>query len=338
MQADIRQFGTTSAGESVQTVTLRAGALTARLMSLGAGLQDLRLAGTPWPLILGSDSLAAYETALPWCGAVVGPVANRLAQARAEIAGTIWQGQPNDGAHLLHSGADGISQRVWRIEAATASATTFRIDLPHGGCALPGNRVIRARYRIEPPATLAITLEATSDTETLMNLAHHPYWSLDGSADTRAHRLCVAAGRYLPVDAETLPLAPASVTGTDFDLRTARRLDDLPPLDHNYCPDGAGMRPVARLTGASGVTLTLETDAPGLQVYDGRSLGTVPAIGLTGAPYGPHAGLALEPQMWPDAPHHKDFPAITLAPGAVWRQETRLHLHRCADAPERRAP
>ncbi|SOB92574.1 aldose epimerase family protein [Rhodobacter maris] len=331
MPADIRRFGTTSSGGEVRAVTLRAGELTLRLLTYGATLQDLRLAGTPWPLILGADSLRAYETTLPWCGAVVGPVANRLAGARVVIAGECWQGAPNDGPHLLHSGAAGISQQIWEIEAASASEVTFRRDLAHGACALPGNRVLRARYRILPPATLAISLSATSDAETLMNLAHHPYWTLDGTADTRAHRLEVAARRYLPVDAACLPLAPVPVASTGYDLREARQLSDLPPLDHNYCLEGTGLREVARLTGASGVALALETDAPGLQVYDGRAIASVPVIGLTGVPYGPHAGLALEPQMWPDAPNHEDFPAITLAPGIVWQQETRLHLHR--DAP-----
>ncbi|MBZ4021894.1 hypothetical protein CKO11_05400 [Rhodobacter sp. TJ_12] len=331
MPTDIRRFGTTTTGQTVEAVTLRAGELTARLITFGARLQDLRLAGTPWPLILGSDSLAAYESgALPWGGAVVGPVANRLGGAAVTIAGAPWKALPNEGAHLLHSGAAGISEQNWQIEAASDTEVTFRLDLAHGAAALPGNRVLRARYALVPPATLALTLSAETDAETLMNLAHHPYWTLDGRADIAGHRLSVAATRMLPTDAQNLPLPPVDVTGTGYDLRAPRPLADLPPLDHNYCPGGTGLRPVAQLTGASGVTLALESDAPGLQVYDGRHLNTAPALGLTGAPYGPHAGLALEPQMWPDAPHHPDFPPITLRPGQIWQQDSRMHLHRTA--------
>lgn len=328
MQANIRDFGTTATGGRVQAITLQAGALRARVLTLGATLQDLRLAGTPWPLLLGSDSLAAYERRLPWCGAVVGPVANRLARSSAVIGGKVWQARPNDGRNLLHSGPDGVSQQIWQIETADKGGVTLRLDLPHGACALPGNRVIRARYRLCPPATLEITLHAETDTETLMNLAFHPYWNLDGTASTAGHRLSVAAGRYLPTDAENLPLAPVSVAGSAHDLRLARPLPELPPLDHCYCPEGAGLRPVARLEGAKGVTLDLESDAPGLQVYDGRALHSAPYLGLTGQPYGAHAGLALEPQFWPDAPHHPDFPSISLAPGQGWRQRSRVHLHR----------
>ena len=328
MPAHIRDFGTTATGERVQAITLQAGALRARVLTLGATMQDLRLAGTPWPLVLGSDSLAAYERALPWCGAVVGPVANRLAGASAVIAGQLWQTLPNDGRNLLHSGPAGVSRQVWQIETADEAGVTLRLDLPHGAAALPGNRVLRAHYRLTPPATLEITLDAETDAETLMNLAFHPYWNLDGTATTEGHRLSVAAGRYLPTDAENLPLPPVSVAGSAQDLRLARPLPDLPPLDHCYCPEGAGLRPVARLSGAKGVVLDLESDATGLQVYDGRALNSAPHLGLMGQPYGPHAGLALEPQFWPDAPHHPDFPSISLAPGQGWRQRSLVHLHR----------
>jgi len=328
MQTDIRRFGTTATGQPVEAITLRAGELTARLLTFGATLQDLRLAGTPWPLVLGSDLLAAYEQRLHWCGAVVGPVANRLKGASVRLGDRLWQAEPNDGPNLLHSGAEGISHRVWTIEAASGSAVTLRLDLPHGAAALPGNRVIRATYQLLPPATLEITLSAETDAETLINLAHHPYWNLDGTPSADGHSLSVEADQVLPTDAENLPLAPVAAARLGLDLRRPHPLATLPPVDHNFCLSGSGLRPVARLSGAKGVVLDLETDAPGLQVYDGRALHSAPYPGLTGSPYGAHAGVALEPQFWPDAPHHADFPPITLAPGTLWGQRSRVHLHR----------
>ncbi|WP_444452140.1 aldose epimerase family protein [Rhodobacter capsulatus] len=328
MTSTIRRFGTTSLGQTVEAITLRAGEVTARVLTLGATLQDLRLAGTPWPLVLGSDLLGAYEQRLHWCGAVVGPVANRLFRAQVTLEGQLWQAEPNDGANLLHSGAEGISQQVWTIEDASEAAVTLRLDLPHGAAALPGNRVIRALFALSPPATLEITLSAETDALTLMNLAHHPYWNLDGTATTAGHRLQVMADHVLPTDAENLPLPPVPVVQLDLDLRSPRALPDLPPVDHNFCLSGSGLRPAARLTGAKGVTLDLHTDAPGVQVYDGRALNSGPFPGLMGAPYAAHAGVALEPQLWPDAPRHADFPSILLAPATPWRQRSLVHLTR----------
>lgn len=331
-----RPFGTMPDGRVVQVATLRAGELTARVLTLGATLQDLRLAGTPWPLILGSDMAGAYDGALLWAGAVVGPVANRIGGAQVTLAGRRYALPANDGANSLHSGPQGLSARIWQIEAASDSALCMICTLAPGDCGLPGHRIVRARYRIVPPATLELVLEAETDTPTLMNPAHHVYWNLDGSLTTGAHRLQIDADRYLPCDAQGLPGAPLPVAGTGFDLRTPRPVNDLPPLDHNFClgdTPAAAPRPVAQLRGARGVQMVLETDAPGLQAYDGRALNSTPYPGLMGQPYVPHAGLALEPQFWPNAPHHPDFPQITLTPGMPWRQTTRYHIARTEDLP-----
>lgn len=321
----IDTFGTLPDGQEVQVVTLRAGELIARVLTFGAVLQDLRHAGCPWPLILGSDRIEAYLGPLIWCGAVVGPVANRIGGATTVIGGRLHRFRANDGANLLHSGAEGISNLLWRIEAADAASVTLGLNLPAGFGGFPGNRQIRARYALEPPARLELTLSAETDAATLMNLAHHPYWCLDGRATTAHHRLQVAASRYLPLAAQTLPGDPMPVEGGGYDLRQPRALPELPALDHNYCLDPApgaedALPAVARLWSDRGPLLKLATDAPGLQVYDGRGLDSRPFPGLTGTPYRAHAGIALEPQLWPDAPAHEDFPPITLAPRQSFRQ------------------
>jgi aldose 1-epimerase len=48
------------------------------------------------------------------------------------------------------------------------------------------------------------------------------------------------------------------------------------------------------------------------------SLGAVQ--GLAGASYGPFAGIALEPQCWPDAPNRAWAHQVHLAPGDAYRQ------------------
>ena len=74
------------------------------------------------------------------------------------------------------------------------------------------------------------------------------------------------------------------------------------------------------LTGRGGLTLTLATTEPGVQVYDGRD-----AIRPL---RGRYEGLALEPQFWPDALSHPHFPSILLAPGQAWQQQTRWRFSR----------
>lgn len=323
MTARITTFGTTADGKPVRAVHLRAGALHATILTHGARLQDLRLAGVPWPLTLGAKSVAAYEGPMAYFGAVVGPVANRIAGAAAVIDARRHDFAANEpGPTTLHSGPTGTHAQIWRIKAATAHSLTLGLDLQDGLGGFPGNRHLQALYALTPPADLRLVLRATSDAPSLMNLANHSYWNLDGAADTTGHRLGLAADRYLPVNARLIPTTPASVAQTGFDFRKPREIDAAFPLDHCFCLSGTPRAPchAAVLKGARGVQLDLATNAPGLQVYDGRGLATAPHAGLTGQPYGPRAGLALEPQHWPDAAGRADFPSISLRPGQIYEQ------------------
>lgn len=321
----IRRFGVTRQGAEVEAIRLAAGEMSATILTLGATLQDLRLAGTPWPLTLGSDSVAAYEGPCRWFGSLVGPVANRIGGAQAEIAGRTCRFEANEGVSTtLHSGASGTDLQVWKIAEVTADSCTLRLDLPDGLGGFPGNRALSASFRLAPPGRLSLELTATTDAPTLMNLANHSYWNLDGGATTEGHRLTVAADRYLAADAQGLPFPPAPVAGTRFDFRGGRDLSAAEPLDNNFClAEGPGEVTLAAiLRGARGVEMRLLTDAPGLQVYDGAGIDTGHFPGLTGAPYGPRAGAALEPQFWPDAPGRARFPSILLRPGTHWRQRS----------------
>ena len=80
-------------------------------------------------------------------------------------------------------------------------------------------------------------------------------------------------------------------------------------------------RRVATLTGANGVRMEIETTEPGLQVFTGfdqRAAGSNV----------PGRFVALEPQSWPDALNHANFPQIILRPGETYRQETRYVISR----------
>jgi aldose 1-epimerase len=65
--------------------------------------------------------------------------------------------------------------------------------------------------------------------------------------------------------------------------------------------------------------MELWTTEPGLQVYDGHLI-DIPVPGTGGRELRPYAGIALEPQRFPDAPNHPHFPNTILLPGCVSRQ------------------
>jgi aldose 1-epimerase len=328
----VRTFGATRDGTPVHCVGIAAGDLRATVLTYGATLQDIRLAGVSWPLTLGSEQLAAYEGPMRYFGAIVGPVANRISGAAAEIAGRHFRFDANEaGRTTLHGGASGTFAQVWQIVEHGPGHVSLSLGLADGIGGFPGNRHLTATFRILPPATLVLQLSATTDTPTLINLANHSYWNLDGSRDTTGQVLSVAADRYTPVDKDKIPTGTAAqVAGTPFDLRRGQPLAPRHVFDHNFCLADAprALTDAAQLTGTRGVSLQIATTEPGLQVFDGASLTTAPAIGLTGQAYGPFAGVALETQRWPDAANQPGFPSILLHPGQPYTHETQFGFRR----------
>lgn len=334
MSADIRTLGTLPDGRTVKAARLSAGEVSVVVLTWGAVLQDVRLAGAPWSLTLGADQVAGYADVMDSFGAIVGPVANRIGGAQAVIAGKLHQFPPNEGTSLLHGGTHGTQRQNWEILAADSTAVTLRLVLADGDQGFPGRREIIATYALSAPADLTLTLQATTDAPTLMNLAQHSYWNLDGQGTVAGHRLRVAGGTYLPTTAN-LPTGERRAVCGVFDLRAGRILDLSEGYDHNFCLAEAPMplSEVAELTGRKGVRLRLSTTEPGLQVYDGSGLTSGPYLGHAGQVYRPYHGIAIEAQRWPDAPNHPGFPGIGLRPGDTYEQVTRFSFDRIGEPP-----
>ncbi|MDJ0626754.1 MAG: aldose epimerase family protein [Rhodobacter sp.] len=321
-------FGTTSDGRAVHRLTLSAGDLTAHILTYGAALQDVRLAGVPHSLTIGSPDLAAYEGRLGSAGTIMGPVANRITGARAVIDGNEHRFDKNFfGKHTLHGGSAAFHRKVWQVTEATPDGATLQLSLPDGEGGFPGHRTVTAQYRVDPPARLTLTLETDTDAPTLINLANHSYWNLGPHPTTRGHKLQVHADRYLPATDEFIPTGVvADVAGTRFDYRQGRAVEAGAEglLDNNLCTAQARqpLRPVARLTGPTGIAMQMASTEPGLQIFDGHILDLPDFPSTDGPAHQAYAGLALEAQFWPDAPNNPAFPSILLRPGDDWRQIT----------------
>ena len=274
--------------------------------TIGARLNDVWIDGKG-NLLARSDTADEALGAKRNHGAVVGPVANRLARAEAPVGDRIFQLEPNEnGRTICHSGVKGVTTKIWTVETETADTLVLTLDIADGEDDFPGNRRLTATYRLFDDG-FDVEFGAVTDMPTLMNLALHPYWSI-GRTGREGQQLCVNADRYLPVDVDKIPTGKIlDVEGTIFDLRAA----DVPSreIDHNFCLNVNG--PAAILIAEDGLRLTITTDAPGLQVYTGNP-----------------AGIAVEPQHWPDAPHHADFPSILLEPGESYAQTSRYRFSR----------
>lgn len=290
-------------------------------------------------VLLGFDDVGRFATAGGSFGALLGRTANRIAVASFTLDGQTYRLVANEGDATLHGGKPGFGNLFWQVADLQDGARPTLVlahTSPDGDQGFPGTLQARATYRLDGD-TLTLTLEATTDKPTIVNLSAHPYFNLAGveQSDVLGHEAMIASDAILPTDARQIPTGEVrDVSGTVFDFRQPtplgariRQADEqlLHGLGYDCCfvlqgGDAGRPRLAIRLREPrSGRVLEVLTTQRGLQVYTGNKLnGSI--VGRGGIAYRQSAGIALEGQGFPDAPHHPDFPSIVLRPGETYRE------------------
>jgi aldose 1-epimerase len=326
---NIRAFGEAEGAPVVEiTIASKAGAV-AKILSWGAVLRDLVVPSRNGAqrVTLGLNSLPDYQQHSPSFGAVPGRFANRIANGRFALNGFQYtlDHKPGD-KHTLHGGPHGFGKRPWRLAEHDASSVTLTLHSPNGDAGFPGALDAKCVYRLEEPSTLRVELTAVSDSDTIVNLTQHAYFNLDGSPDILDHEVTLNADFYTPTDEDLIPTGEIrAVAGTPYDFRAARTVRNASSqtYDTNFVlaaqpgENGLALAAIVR-SPKNGLTMELHTTEPGVQFYDAAKL-NCPVPGLDGAHYGAHAGLCLEPQVFPDSPNRRHFPPCVLRPDEEYR-------------------
>ncbi|GHA43694.1 aldose epimerase family protein [Streptomyces anthocyanicus] len=338
-------FGRLADGTKVYRWSLENGGTRMKVLSYGGVVQSLEIPdrrGRYANVSLGFDNLDDYVARSPHFGALIGRYGNRIAKGRFTLDGKEYQLSVNDGENSLHGGALGFDYRVWDVEPFTRGSDTglvLHYTSVDGEMGYPGTLRAKVTYTLTRRGDWRIDYEATTDKATVVNLTSHVYWNLagEGSGTIEDHELSIAASRFTPTDAGLIPTGElARVSGTPFDFRRSKPIgrdirDAHPQLvtakgfDHNWVLDkGITDRPehIATLReNASGRTLRIATDQPGLQFYSGNFLdGTLTGTG--GSLYRQGDALCLETQHFPDSPNQPSFPSTVLRPGETYRTST----------------
>jgi aldose 1-epimerase len=332
-------FGSLPDGQNTTLYTLYNDHLRVRITDYGGRMVSIEAPdrnGHHDHVLLGFDTLAGYLAAGSF-GTLLGRYANRIAGGSITMDGQTYALSRNEGNNTLHGGAVAFSKLVWNVATAEAATLVLTHVSPDGDQGFPGELTVRATYQLDAD-TLSLTFEAQTTRPTVLNLSAHPYFNLGGPAcdDVLSHELTVSADAFLPTDAAQLPTgALQSVAGTPFDFRQPTRLGAhirhpdpqlFLGLGYDHCFVLRGEGPAVRVHDpVSGRVLEIHTDHPGVQVYTGNKLSGAFA-GHGGVIYRQSAGLALEPQAFPDAPHHPDFPSTVLRPGETYHRHIRYRF------------
>lgn len=341
---------TLRAGErEAEAYTLtNAGGLEAEILTYGGTLRALRAPGRDGRLadiVLGFDDLAGYLGAHPYFGSLIGRFGNRIKEGRFSLDGRAYSLAVNNGPNHLHGGPGGFHRATWQAQPLAAPdgpSLTLAYSSPDGEEGYPGALSVVVAYTLTDANDLRIDYEARCDRPTVLNLTNHAYFNLAGEGTILGHELQLAASRFLPIDATSIPLGELrQVAGTPFDFRQPAQIgprlgaDDeqlrlVKGFDHCYVLDKAPGELGFAGTVAdpeSGRTLEVYTTQPGVQLYTGNFLedeGTI--VGKGGRPYPRYGALCLETQHFPDSPNQPQFPSTTLGPGERYRQTTVYRL------------
>jgi len=338
-----RPFGKMPDGTPVEAFTLKnAHGLEARIINYGAIVQSLLVPdgkGGRVDVVLGFDTLDEYVKSNPYFGCVVGRYANRIAKGRFTLDGREYRLATNNGPNHLHGGLRGFDKVVWKAtprpnpDGDSLELTYVSKDGEEG---YPGALTTTVTYTLTKGDALRMEYRATTDKPTIVNLSNHSYFNLrgGGSGDILGHEVEIAAKRFTPVDDTLIPTGELkAVEGTPLDFtkphaigeRIAAKDEQIARgggYDHNFVLDAGGKTaPAARIKDpASGRTLEIHTDQPGIQFYTGNFLTDM--VGKGGRHYGYRQGFCLETQRFPDSPNRPAFPSARLDPGQEYRQTT----------------
>jgi aldose 1-epimerase len=248
-------------------IELAAGSHRAVVATVGATLREYAVGGRQVV-----DGFRADEVCPGGRGQILMPWPNRIAEGTYEHAGDTHE-LTLDEAELGHAIHGLVRWVEWRVAERSADRALFR----HRLAARPGYPFpldLEVEYRVSASG-LSVRFAALNigGAPCPFGAGAHPYF---GFAGTRvdALELHVPAGRWLQVDARSVPLSWRSVEGSPLDFRRPRPIGPA-LLDHAFTAlerDGGGIARVSLRRGAESVVVWLDRSFDFVQVFTGDTL------------------------------------------------------------------
>ena len=337
-------FGYLPNGRAITKYTLsRKGGISCSVLDLGGIIQELLVKdarGEYADVVCGFDGAVSYFRDRAYHGALIGRVANRIANGSFCLNGTEYVLSKNLGNHHHHGGVGGFAYRFWDVSVIEGDppAIALRYHSPAGEEGYPADLDVCVHFALKDANTLSVRYEAYCDAPTPVNLSQHPYFNLAGYRGNTVcdHELWLDALRYLENRADRLPtgrILPVSGTPMDFsvpklvgaDMESAfPALQAARGFDHCYCFDNADGTLAHRATlshAPSGRELRLYTTQPTVHLYTANFC-EESLLMKGGYRQRPHFGLCLETQKMPDSVHHPHFTNTVLMPGEKYDHTT----------------
>ena len=347
MKTTVQNFGVLSDGTKVSLFTVKNKRMSFSVTDYGCRITSIVLHdsdGIETDVVLGYSTLEGYIYDTSYFGAFVGRFANRIKNASFTLDGKRFTLDKNDGRNMLHGGFDGWDKKVWKAKTVSTergAGVEFTRVSKDGEQGFPGNMRVKVRYILDEKNNLTCRYTASSDKACPVNLTNHSYFNLAGKGTIENHVLKLDCPSYLETTSALIPTGKIlSVKDTPYDFLKEKRIGrDIEKTVTGYddcfvtkiydekngrsgVPESAEkiIRVAELCDPQSGRTMTVDTNAEGIQLYTGNMLKAV--RGKNGRIYGKHAALCLETECFPDSPNIAHFPSCVLLPGKKYESIT----------------
>ncbi len=286
--------------------TIESDQLRAEIHPRGAALASLIFKPLGREMTLNISEEARREAG-HYAGVIIGPIANRIAGGRFELAGRTHQLDQNEGTNTLHGGREGLSEVEWEVLLAERHRVSLTTTLLGGQSGFPFACRFEANYEIAGNA-LTLRLWAKAEVDCAINLAPHFYLAAPNGARIDEFDMQIQAAHYLPVDDALIPTGEiAPVEETRFDFRVLRPIGGA-LIDHNFCLDDSEALTIK----GRDFHMDLHTNQKGLQIYTGDHL--------------ERKAIAIEPQGWPNAVNEPNFPSAWIGAGEAYENVSKFRF------------
>jgi len=315
--------GTTKDGKEAYLYTLTNGLFSATISTYGGTLIALHAPdkdGEVANVVLSYKTLGEYEENTTYFGAIIGRVANRIADAHFTLDGKEYSLDKNDHKkQTLHGGFNGFNRRIFdaKVDDKEKNPTLLlSLESVDGDMGFPGKMSLCVTYSLSHNGDVTISYAADVDKRTPINLTNHAYFNLRGKKDILDHHLFLNCDRYLPVNEHLIPTGViAPVAHTPFDFTTAKPIirDIAQSGGYDHCmiaKEGSCLTiPIAIVKdNTSKRVMKVYTSMESVQFYSGNFLDGSDK-NPDGEPYEKHSGFCLETQHYPDAVNQPSFPS-----------------------------
>ena len=291
-------------------------------------------------VLLGYGNIDGVLDSHGYFNTIVGRVANRIGSSKFSIDNNEYQLYSNVAPNHLHGGKVGFNKKIWKIENIEESTDSIKCIMKYLSQDMeenyPGNLDCTVTYELNNNNELLIDFGATSDKDTIVNMTNHNYWNFHGHGDSyqnnEDHVVCIDSKSICETDEQSIPTGKIlNVEESKFDLQKDFLINkdflSSGGIDHNYILEDQTMKEsVAKIySKKTGLGVEYFTNQNGIQFYTGNMM-LDKYVGKHDKSYGFQYGMCLEPQHFPDAINHQNFPSPILRKNKNYLSKIKIKL------------